>query len=164
MERILRPAAVVLLAIISIVTGILVARQFIRSKTHQQSTLQGRRLAANIDWTRSDRTLVLALQVRCRYCADSIGFYRTLVPKAANQGIRVVGIFPDDTLEAEEYLRHSELVIPEILRSSLASLGITGTPTILLVNKEGIVDKMWEGKLPPMAEKQVFEALNQNAE
>jgi len=58
-------------------------------------------MAAKIDWTRSDRTLVLALQVRFRYCADSIGFHRTLVPKATNQGIRVVGIFPDDTSEAE---------------------------------------------------------------
>jgi hypothetical protein len=89
-----------------------------------------------------------------------MGFYRILVPKAVNQGIRVVGIFPDDTSEAGKYLYPLGVVIPEIKQSNLGLLGITGTPTILLVNKDGIVDKVWEGKLPPLAEKQVFEALD----
>jgi len=162
MKRTLTAGLMLLLAITSIATGILVARHFARSKPNHQSALKGRRLAENIDWAQSERTLVLALQVRCKYCADSIDFYRILVPAATNEGIRVVAIFPDDKSEAEHYLSASELVIPEIKQSDLGVLGITGTPTLLLVNKDGIVQKAWEGKLPLPIEKEVLKTIDKS--
>ena len=71
----------------------------------------------------------------------------------------MVALFPDDTSRAEQYLSDSGLAIPEIKRSNLGVLGITGTPTVLIVTKDGIVANAWEGKLPLAVEEEVLRAL-----
>jgi hypothetical protein len=39
------------------------------------------------------------------------------------------------------------------------SIGVDGTPTLLLINKDGIVTDSWRGKLPPEKEREVIARL-----
>jgi hypothetical protein len=40
-----------------------------------------------------------------------------------------------------------------------SSLGVQGTPTLLLVNKEGVITSSWRGKLPSEKELEVMARL-----
>jgi hypothetical protein len=73
--------------------------------------------------------------------------------------VRVIAILPDSVSQSRHYLTASGLSVSEIRQSNIGSLGITGTPTVLLVDSLGIVLRAWEGKLPPTKEQEVFEAL-----
>jgi hypothetical protein len=90
-------------------------------------------------------------------------FYRVLVPDAISNDIRVVALFPDETSQARDYLSATGLAISEIQQSNLASLGITSTPTVLLVNKDGVIQHAWEGKIPATFEPNVLLAVSESS-
>jgi hypothetical protein len=51
------------------------------------------------------------------------------------------------------------VTVDEVRQDSLDSIGVTGTPTLILVNREGAVDGVWVGKLPPEGETEVLGRL-----
>jgi hypothetical protein len=49
--------------------------------------------------------------------------------------------------------------LDEVMQASLGDIGVHGTPTLLLVNKEGVVTNAWRGKLSPDKELEVMSRL-----
>ncbi len=47
----------------------------------------------------------------------------------------------------------------EVKQASLDTIGVTGTPTMLLVDAKGTVSKVWEGKVQPHQQAGVLAAL-----
>lgn len=152
----------VLLATVSIASGIFVAEKYVINRSHRQPGLVGMRFPQELDWQKSNKTLILALQKSCKYCSESMDFYQRLVPKAADARVRIVAILPDELHEAEGYLNNSKVAVAEIRSAQLSSLGIKGTPSLVLVDRSGTVEKAWEGKLPPAQEQEVFAYLAAN--
>lgn len=102
-----------------------------------------------IDWAKSDRTLLLVLSKGCRFCSESATFYQRLVRDTDGRGVQFVAVLPQDVNEGRKYLNELGVTINEVKQSSLDSLGVGGTPTLILVNREGAVTDSWVGKLPP---------------
>jgi hypothetical protein len=72
-----------------------------------------------LDWGKSDRHLLLVLSTTCRYCTDSLPFYRKLIEKrGTTEGPRVVAMFPQSQPEATAYLASAKLEVDEILQNS----------------------------------------------
>jgi hypothetical protein len=70
---------------------------------HARLTIKG------VDWTKADRTLVLALKKDCRYCTESAQFYRKLVRELANEGnTQVIALFPEKETGGDAYLSESK--------------------------------------------------------
>jgi rhodanese-related sulfurtransferase len=125
------------------------------------------RVAANailrldgINWTDSDRTVLLALQKECKYCSESAQFYRRLAAGLASQSnTRLIAVFSEKESETEAYLKQLDVPIEESRYVSFSSLGISSVPTLLILDRNGVVTDMWIGKLSPLEEKALMSKL-----
>jgi thiol-disulfide isomerase/thioredoxin len=126
--------------------------------------IPGTRLALPeaFDFTAHDRTLILAIQEDCSYCESSMPFYKNLAAKVgggcAEYG--VVAVLPNPPAAADALLRDYELEIPRLANISLVSLGVTGTPTLVLVDGKGTVLDVWVGQLSRDGEQEVLASID----
>lgn len=150
-----------LLGLTAILAGVWGARHL---RTHERSSrdsrIVGTQFPRNFEWQESTETVVLVLQVGCRFCDESASFYRELLPRAAEKNVRVVAVMPNELGEARDYLQAKEISIPTIEKLEISQLRIRGTPTILLLDKTGTVKNAWEGKLSHLQEKDVLKSLD----
>ena len=114
----------------------------------------------NVNWSDSDRTIVLVLSTTCRYCAASAPFYRELLGASVSDHVRIIAVFPETPAEAGAYLRIHKLDKAEIRQSTLGDIGVNGTPAVLLVARDGRVRQGWIGALSATQEAQVFTSLH----
>src|SRR6266498_2320648 len=61
--------------------------------------------------------------------------------------IRFVAVFPGDVKEAEQYLKDKGIGIQDVVQAMPNSVGASGFPTLMLLDKTGTVKKAWTGKL-----------------
>jgi len=115
----------------------------------------------NVDWGKSDRTLLLVLQEGCHFCSESAPFYQRLAHETAQMsGIHLVAVLPQDVAEGSKYLNSLGVSIEDIRQAQLDSLGVSGTPTLILIDAKGVVMKSWVGKLSSDRETEVLNQLH----
>lgn len=112
-----------------------------------------------VDWSGSSRTLVLALSTGCHFCSESADFYRRLVPSAVHGGFHVLAVLPQPVPDGRAYLEKLGVPVSEVLQSPLDSVEVSGTPTLLVLDQQGRIQKAWVGKLGPDQEEQVVASL-----
>lgn len=110
---------------------------------------------AEVDWQANQKTLLIVLQKGCKFCTESMPFYKTLVEKAKEKGVKLVAVLPNSREEGSQYLRENGVEIQEIKQAQLNSVNVRGTPTLILVNDNGKVLSSWVGKLPANKEHEV---------
>jgi hypothetical protein len=124
---------------------------------------QARLQIAGVDWAKADQTVLIAMRKDCRFCSESAPFYRRLVPELTKQGnSRVIALLPERENGGEAYISELGIPVSESKHVALASLGIKITPTLAIVDRNGVVTDMWVGKLPPRIESAVMKRLNVN--
>ena len=101
----------------------------------------------DINWKDNKKTLVMYLSTKCRFCTESGEFYKKLVEKNSSQNVGMVAVMPQSLNEGKIYLENLGVDVKQVRSSRLNSIGISGTPTLLLVNEDGIVSEIWRGKL-----------------
>lgn len=112
-----------------------------------------------IQWSKSERNLVLALSTNCHFCTDSAEFYQQLIPSAAKAGVRVVAVLPQPIPDTSSYLGKLHVSVQDVVQSPLIAVEVSGTPTILMIDGTGKIRKAWVGKLTPDQEQQVIADL-----
>lgn len=113
-----------------------------------------------VEWTKYDLNVVIVLSTNCKYCTDSLPFYRRLLKAvAAGSRVRSLAVFPQTETNPTKYLSENGLNVVEVRRVSLRALGVTGTPTILFVDRRGIINETWTGKLSTARENRVIREL-----
>lgn len=155
--RLLNAAIVVMFLVAA---GLLIRGSF--SKTAEPPTLAptARIFIEGIAWAKSERTLLIAIRRGCEYCTKSARFYRRLVDGLKGRtDVRIAVIYPDEASRGEAYLREIGLTSIESRQETLAPLGIQFVPTLALVDRDGIVGKVWVGELSPKKESEVMAAL-----
>lgn len=60
------------------------------------------------------------------------------------------------------YLKRLGVSVDEIRQASLDSIGVNGTPTLILVDNRGAVVDFWIGKLAGPTEQKVIDRLQQS--
>jgi hypothetical protein len=118
-------------------------------------SVDGRALGVN--WAKNHRTLVLAISTTCHFCKDSVPFYQKL--GAVEKDVKMVAVLPQPVTEAQKYFSDAGVHVDDVRQVPLNTLGVRGTPTLLLVNDAGVVTDVWVGKLQPDQEVQVLTAL-----
>jgi thioredoxin-related protein len=114
----------------------------------------------DIHWSASPQTLVLILSTECKYCTASAPFYRRLASRAAlSQNTRLIAVFPQPVNESRDYFARQEIKIDTLKQAGLTSLGVKGTPTLILVDTNGSIIQTWEGMVPPDVEKDVIATI-----
>jgi len=113
-----------------------------------------------VNWSDSDQTVVLALSNKCHFCTESAPFYQKLTQElAGRKNVRVVAVFPQDTNAGKQYLDGLNVPITEVAQATLDSLGVRGTPTLVIVDKSGTVQQSWGGRLTAERETEVFSRI-----
>ncbi|MFL6208943.1 MAG: peroxiredoxin family protein [Pyrinomonadaceae bacterium] len=96
----------------------------------------------------------------CHFCSDSAPFYQQLIKEpGAQSDTKLAAILPGAAADSRAYLSRLGVPIKDVRQASLGALGISGTPTLLLVNAQGVVTKAWVGRLPTDKEVEVINAL-----
>lgn len=113
-----------------------------------------------VAWKESNMTVVLYLSTTCRFCSESSPFYQQLVKAKANNAFKLVAVLPQNTDEANKYLESLNIKVDQVLNSSLTSVGVTGTPTLMMVGEDGVIIDSWRGKLDEKKEGEVFAKLS----
>jgi len=109
----------------------------------------GERLSVpNVDWQQNQKSLVFFLKRDCPFCTSSAPFYRQLIADAAKRNVKSLAILPNSIDDARKYLQYLELPVENIQTGPLASYKISGTPTVLFVDSQGIVRSAWFGAMP----------------
>lgn len=110
---------------------------------------EGTRLSVpGVDWSESSETILLALSNKCHFCSESAPFYQRLVGEVAQRkDIQLIAVFPQEVSEARKYLDGLGVSIEQVRQAPLDSLGVRGTPTLVIVDKTGAVKQSWIGRL-----------------
>lgn len=113
-----------------------------------------------VDWASNKRTLLLALQPGCRFCSESAPFYKELVKRQAERpDLKLVAVLPSRVADSNAYLDSLGVTIQEVRQARLDAVGVAGTPTLLMVNSEGVVTGVWRGLLDSAHEAELLEKL-----
>ncbi|MGA3327407.1 MAG: hypothetical protein ABSF45_23335 [Terriglobia bacterium] len=153
--------------IVAVLLSVVLVKQFLLPQAHPARPPAGPPVAKGtnlksslpgVDWARNGRTLVLAISTQCHFCTDSAPFFQRLNKEVGN-GVKLLAVLPQPLPDSHQYLEKLGVHVDDIRQGPLNAIGVHGTPTLMLVDKTGIVDDVWEGKLKPDQEEQVLTAL-----
>src|SRR5882672_1689084 len=116
----------------------------------------------DINWEGNGHTVVIALQKGCMFCSESAPFYRRLNQEfSRKQHLSIVAVLPDTVENSREHLKALDMPFNEVRQAQLKSIGVSGTPTLLVADKTGTVISGWVGRLPSEKETEVLQILTQ---
>ncbi len=106
-----------------------------------------------VDWSKNEQTLVMAISSTCHFCTESATFYRLIRTRTR---VHTIAVLPQSVDEARNYLSNLGVQVDQVLQAPLSSIDVSGTPTLMLISRDGKVIRTWIGKLPPDLEKEVL--------
>jgi thiol-disulfide isomerase/thioredoxin len=115
-----------------------------------------------VDWAKNKRTLVLAISTQCHFCTDSAPFFQRIQKETAKD-VKMVAVLPQRVDDSRKYLEREGVQVDDVKQATLNTIGVSGTPTLLLVDDSGKVADAWQGKLQPDQEGAVLAVLKKNA-
>lgn len=113
----------------------------------------------NLELASEKQTLILALQKGCRFCSESMPFYKRIAETVQDGNTRLIAVLPGSAEESSRYLGEFGLNNIVVEQATLDSLQVSGTPTLILINNKGEITDYWVGKLPPDKEIEVLDKL-----
>jgi hypothetical protein len=115
---------------------------------------------AGYRWGSHPETLVLALRGDCHYCIDSMPFYRRLSDlEKKSLHAHLLVVMPNDPKSGAAALQSGGLTIDSVFDQPLEPIGVSGTPTLLLLDSDGRVTDAWGGQLTVQGENDVIAAV-----
>jgi hypothetical protein len=110
------------------------------------------------------RELLIVLKKGCPYCEGSAPFYRELaqLQKSGRTAVGLLAVFEESPDTAKAVLRAEEVSVTTVGGVSLRTLKIRVTPTLLLVDDQRNVLKVWEGQLSRQSEDEVKAVLTES--
>jgi hypothetical protein len=129
----------------------------------QEKSLVGTKVdIPGVDWQKTRTNVVLAISPDCPYCVASLPFYRRLT--AAGQGgparPAVTVLSPGLAAETRKWLAREGVTPYRILEIPLGDIGVHRTPTLLVVDKDGVVTKTYEGRMEGRGEEELLRFLS----
>ena len=114
-------------------------------------------------WSSYPKTLVIAIRRGCPFCDASLPFYRQLGEQERSNVLRahVLVVMPNDVSSGSGFLRKDDVEVQGIFGQNLDALRVSGTPTVLLLDSSGRIERAWIGQLTPRGEKEVMNAAEE---
>ncbi|HWI16489.1 MAG TPA: hypothetical protein VNT81_01990 [Vicinamibacterales bacterium] len=99
-----------------------------------------------VDYSVSDKTLLVMVSSTCRYCTESMPFYSQLAKISQTGRFQIVMAGYESVESLKSYASAHGVVIDRIV-SVPAEVRIGATPTLLLIDRSGRVASSWLGAL-----------------
>lgn len=147
----LEAIANVTVIVMALAMGYVVLGRYVAAHRVPRSLEPGDRLSVmpNINWSQHRHTLVLALNTGCHFCQVSVPFYRKLANAQQRGGddLEIVAAFPNDSETVRQFMTREDLNIRSVPAVALDKLKVNATPTLILVDHGGLVERSWVGTL-----------------
>jgi hypothetical protein len=112
---------------------------------------------SGIDWDKQRKgTLVFGISTRCHFCTQSAPQFKQILA-SIKPGIAVMALAPEPVEQVRQYLDNLGLVISDVRQASPAAVGIQYTPTLIFINRKGLVERVWRGALSSQREQEIVE-------
>jgi thiol-disulfide isomerase/thioredoxin len=153
-------ARILILAIFVVVVGLLVKQKFFNTAAKPPEPTVGRQVALSGDYFRGDqRSVVLVLQTTCGFCNASMPFYKRLIELSREKNINYIAVFPQTVEEGTQHLSKYGVAGLKVVQSDIDKFEASGTPTLIITNDKGVIERVWVGKLTPDKESEVVDTL-----
>ena len=156
----------VAIIVVAVLLGVVLVRTYLIKPAPAPAATTARVAAGTklslpgVDWGQSGETLVLALSDTCHFCSESAGFYQRLArEKPKHAGLRMIAVLPQEESRGRAYLSKLGVAVDDVRQLPLDAAGVSGTPTLLLVDSAGVVKASWVGRLPSEKEEEVVGSL-----
>ena len=110
-----------------------------------------------LEFSAVSKTLIVAVQSRCQFCAASMPFYARLMASRPST-VRVVVVTPGGAKEGALYVKEHGFA-PDLVIPFQPALTIKATPTLILADQRGVVEASWTGLLSKDREAEVLRAI-----
>lgn len=163
MKTKLEAIANVVVIVVALAVGYVVLGKYV-SEYRARPVAAGDRLATipNLEWKQHRHTLVLALNTGCHFCEQSVPFYRSLGEKLEHGGIDLdlVAVFPNDPAQVWQFMSKESLRVRSVAAVPLEKLRVVVTPTLIIVDADGRVERSWIGALTAPEELDVLKVAS----
>ena len=105
-----------------------------------------------LGFSSAQRTLILVTHSQCHFCQESMPFYKRLTNAAHKEGVRVVGLSAEDLAVHRDFLTWGGLYVDFVGSMAVNGIKVRGTPTLIEVDRRGVVLSSWEGTVSPAKE------------
>ena len=156
LARITEVAANLATIVVAVLLSVVLLRVFVfprqptrATRPDLERTQKGTNLKSvlpDVDWAKNGRTLVMAISTQCHFCADSLPLFQKIT-KDSGCHVKTLALLPQTKADAEDYLSKGGVRVDDVRQVTLDSIGVRGTPTLLLVDAAGTVTNAWYGKL-----------------
>jgi peroxiredoxin len=144
----------IILAVVLLGTSLVQRYYVTKQRAAQMISVPG------IEFSKSDKTLLLFLQQDCGVCLDSLPFYRKIIATFKEPSrVQFVLITPGKPELAHEFFQKENLSFAIVLQGKKGLLGVVGSPTLILADSNGLVHGSWSGQLSPQQENDVWTML-----
>lgn len=111
-----------------------------------------------VQFPRNHELLMFALSTKCPYCRESLPFYEELTEKIRGKD-DLIAVFPQTQEQAQIWLKAANISVSQIVSARLDAFGISATPSLLLLDKSGKVERVWVGRLNAQGQAQLLSYL-----
>jgi thioredoxin-related protein len=111
-----------------------------------------------VAYTYGQDSLVLVVSTKCHFCQDSLAFYKQLTEKLHGK-LDIIAVLPEPETEAKKFLADAGVQTEHVVKAVPNSLGVRGTPTVLLVDDKGKIKNVWVGHLDEAGQKQLLSTV-----
>jgi len=105
------------------------------------------------------RTLFIGVQSTCRYCTQSMPFYRQVIDRAKGHSVTVIVGSREPADTTRRYLEAHNVRPHHTIEADLA-IPIPATPALLWLDESGRVDRSWLGALTSAQEQEVLALMD----
>jgi hypothetical protein len=111
-----------------------------------------------VEFSASRLTTILFLQTDCRYCNDSMEFYRALVQRSrtTHAKAKVIVISGEPSSTVAKHLSNYGISVDVVVCAPPYHYGISGTPTLVHIDSGGRVVSSYSGRLREKEEEEVL--------
>jgi hypothetical protein len=165
MSKLERATHVCLILACTVSLGLLLERRFlgvrpISASAPGAATLIGRHLnVPGLVWNTSSINTVLFMDTHCSICNASMPFYRTVGETRRQRGAMRFFVVSAESPEVVAAHLQKEGVSPDGVYRIPQTAGLRGTPTLLVVDEQGIVRRAFEGGLTPARQEELLKVL-----
>jgi hypothetical protein len=119
-------------------------------------------LGTKYRWSEHQTTAVIVIRHGCHFCKDSLPFYSKLltIESHVKSQCHVIFVMPGDEIVSKGDLPGSAGRDQVFYSIPLEALGVAGTPTLLMVDRSGRVDRAWQGELKLADQWRVINLMN----
>lgn len=161
MTRLETATHVFLIALCCLAGGILIEQRFFSQQDDDAAPgrdFVGREVRLpGAEWQDAPVSILLQLSATCRFCNESMPFYRKLMAarQAAGTKVPVIVASADAVPVIQKHLADEQVTVDQVLHSRLGDFS-TVTPTVYIVDSKGMVRRVFVGKLDSNGEKQLL--------